>query len=178
MKKRDIRALIIGAGTGSSGNLIRALRIMIPEPYIVGANDDRFVLKLSLANRNYLCPVPPSDGFVHSILEIVRRERINVVMATDDNVVKVLSDERERFPIELLLPSKDTIDLCQDKFALNVFLRKRAIAAPISYAVRSLRHLDKIFARFSPAGQLWCRARRGSRSLAATPVATVEQARA
>jgi len=45
MKKRDIRALITGAGTGSSGNLIRALRAIKPMPYIVGLNDDRFVLK-------------------------------------------------------------------------------------------------------------------------------------
>jgi hypothetical protein len=178
MKKRDIRALIIGAGTGSSGNLIRALRIMTPRPYIVGLNDDRFVLKLSLADRNYLGPEPTSDEFANSILEIIRRERINVVMPTDDNVVKALSDERDRFPIELLLPRKDTIDLCQDKYALNAFLRRRAISAPLTYEVRSLRDLDRIFARFSRADLLWCRARRGSRSLAAIPVATAEQARA
>src|SRR5215468_10572018 len=98
MEKRDIRALITGAGTGSSGNLIRALRAMTPEPCIVGLNDDRFVLKLSLADRNYLGPAPASNEFVSSMLEIIKRERINVVMPTDDNVVKALSDERDRFP--------------------------------------------------------------------------------
>jgi hypothetical protein len=178
MKRRAIRALITGAGTGSSGNVIRALQAITPQPHIVGANNDRFVLKLSLADRNYLCAEPTSDEFVSSILQIVKRERINVVLPTDDDVVKALSDERDRFPIELLLPRQDTIDLCQDKYALNVFLRHRGISASLAYEVRSLRDLDKIFARFSDAGLLWCRARRGSRSVAATPVATVEQARA
>jgi hypothetical protein len=178
MKQRNIRALITGAGTGSSGNMIRALRAMTPKPYIVGLNDDRFMLKLSLADRNYLSPAPASDEFVNSILEIVRREQINVIMPTDDNLVKALSNERDRFPLELLLPRRETIDLCQDKHALNVFLRQRDISAPLTYEVRSLRDLDKIFARFSRAGILWCRTRRGSRSLAATPVATAEQARA
>ena len=49
---------------------------------------------------------------------------------------------------------------------------------PRTYAVGSLRGLDAIFARFPHAGMLWCRARRGARSLGAAPVMTVEQAHA
>src|SRR5215471_10598653 len=104
MKKRNIRALITGAGGGSSGNLIRALRAITPKPYIVGLNDDRFSLKQSLAVRNFLCPPPKSAEFVNSISKIVDCERINVIIPTDDNVVKALSDGRSRLPIELLLP--------------------------------------------------------------------------
>src|SRR5207244_3341308 len=37
-----IRALVTGAGTGSSGNVIRALRAMTPVPFRVGVNHDRF----------------------------------------------------------------------------------------------------------------------------------------
>jgi hypothetical protein len=178
MGKRDIRALITGAGTGSSGNLIRALRTMTPAPHIVGLNDDRFLLKLSLADRNYLCPAPTSGAFVNAISDIMGREDINVVMPTDDNAVKAISDERDRFPIELFLPRRETIDLCQDKYALSAFLRRRKIPAPSTYEVRSLKDIDKIFSRFSRQGILWCRARYGARALAATPVATAEQARA
>lgn len=178
MKRRDIRALITGAGIGASGNLIRALRAMPSKSYIVGVNDDRFLIKLSLADRNYLCPQPARSEYVDAVLEIIRRERINVVIPTEDNVVKVLSDARDRFPLELLLPRKRTIDLCQDKYALNVFLRDRVISAPLTHEIKSLRDLDRIFARFSRAGVLWCRSRHGARSLGATPVATAEQARA
>jgi carbamoyl-phosphate synthase large subunit len=178
MKKRNIRALVTGAGTGSSANLMRALRTMTPKPFVVGVNDDRFVLKLSLANRNYLCPEPASNEFVDSLLEIIERERINVIMPTDDNTVKALSDARDRFSIDLLLPRPETIERCQDKYALAVFLRRRNIPAPRTFEVKSLRSLKKIFSNFSRDGLLWCRARRGSRSLAATPVATEEQARA
>jgi hypothetical protein len=178
MKKRAIRALISGAGTGASGNVIRALRTMRPEPYIVGMNHDRFAIKQSLADRGYLCPEPASSEFVGAVSEIIKLERIDLIMPTDDGAVKALSDGRDRIPIDLRFPSRKTIDLCQDKYVLNVFLRDRSIPAPLTYEVKSLRHLDRIFARFSPAGVLWCRARRGSRSLGATPVATVEQARA
>jgi biotin carboxylase len=178
MKKREIRALVTGAGTGSSANMMRALRTMTPIPYVVGVNEDRFVLKLSLADRSYLCPEPASDEFIDSLLEIIRRERVNVIIPTDDNAVKSLSDGRARFSIDLLLPRSETIERCQDKYALSVFLRRRNIPAPRTFEVKSLRSLEKIFAKFSEDGLLWCRARRGSRSLAATPVATAEQARA
>ncbi len=178
MKKREIRALVTGAGTGSSANIMRALRTMAPIPYVVGVNEDRFVLKLSLADRSYLCPEPASHEFIDSLLEIIRRERINVVMATNDNAVKALSDARARFSIDLLLPRPETIELCQDKYELNVFLRRRNIPAPGTFEVKSLGSLERIFGKFSKDGLLWCRARRGSRSLAAIPVATVEQARA
>ena len=177
MKKRVVRALVTGAGTGSSANLIRALRAMSPKPYVVGVNHDRFFLKLSIADANYLPPDPDGGEFTEALLKIIRRERINVVMATNDNVVKVLSDHRRRYKLDLLLPGRETIDLCQDKYALNAFLRQRKIPAPRTFEVRSLRSLDRIFAAFSREGLLWCRARRGSRSLGAAPVANIEQAR-
>ena len=177
MTKR-IRVLISGAGSGTSGNAIRALRATKPKPHTIGMHHDRFVIKQSLADQNYLCPEPSSRGFVDAISDIIKRKRINVVIPTDDGAVKAISDGRDRVPIDLLLPRRDTIDLCQDKFALNVFLRTRDVPAPVTYEVRSLRQIARIFARFTRTGVLWCRARRGSRSFAATPVATVEQARA
>ena len=178
MKKPHIRALVTGAGTGSSANLMRALRTISPKPRVVGVNHDRFVLKLSIADSNYMAPDPDGSGFCDALLDIIKREKINVVMATNDNAVKALSDNRRRFPIDLLLPRRETIALCQDKYALNVHLRRNNVPAPRSFEVKSLRNLERIFARFSDEGLLWCRARGGSRSLAGTPVANVEQARA
>jgi carbamoyl-phosphate synthase large subunit len=151
---------------------------MAPIPYIVGANSDRFTLKQSLADRNYLCP-PATDAaaFVDAIGALVKSERIGVVLAGDDHTVKALSDHRERLPRVTFLPRGQAIDLCQDKYALNVFLRRRNIPAPLTYPVTSLKSLDRVFARFGRSKLLWCRVRRGSRSLGATAVASAEQAR-
>lgn len=178
MRRAGIRALVTGAGSGSTGNVIRALRRLMPPSRIVGINDDRFTLTQSSADSNYLCPAPGGKSFIDSVLEVVRRERVNVIMPGDDNFVKAFSDARSRFPIQLLLPRRETIDLCQDKFALSEFFRCRRIPVPRTYAVRSLRGLDGIFARFSLGSVLWCRSRRGARALGAAPVMTAEQAHA
>ena len=105
-------------------------------PAIVGANHDRFTIKSSLADLNYVVPVPTSAEFVDAVLDIVARERINSIIGTDENVVKALSNSRDRFPFDLFLPSRETIDLCQDKHALNVFFRDRDIPVPQFYEVR------------------------------------------
>ncbi len=150
---------------------------MTPTPVIVGVNHDRFTIKASLADLNYVVPVPTSVEFVDAVLDIVERDRINLIMGTDENVVKALSDSRDRFPFDLFLPRRETIDLCQDKQALNVFFRDRDIPVPRFYEVGSLDDLEGIFARFEGDGVLWCRVRRGSLSLGATAVTNVDQAR-
>jgi biotin carboxylase len=177
LNDRYIRALVTRAGLGASGNLIRALRAMTPAPVIVGVNNDRFTIKASLADRNYVVPEPTSAGFVDAVLDIVERDRINLIIGADDDVVKVLSDARNRFPFDLFLPNRETIDLCQDKHALNIFFRDRDIPVPRFYEIGSLDDLEGIFARFEGDGVLWCRVRRGSGSLGATAVTNADQAR-
>jgi carbamoyl-phosphate synthase large subunit len=173
----QIRALVTSAGTGSCGNVIRALRAITPPPFVVGVHYDRFTLSQSSADTNYVCAPYGTSAFVERAADIVERERINVVMPTDDEAVKTFSDHRRRFRLPLFLPRRATIDLCQDKYALTVFLRRREIPAPLTYHVTSLDAVDRIFARFPRRSVLWCRARRGTRSLAGTAVATPEQAR-
>ena len=175
---RSARVLVTGAGTGSSGNVIRALRAMAPPPYIVGVNHDRFTLEKSLADRTYQCPPYTARTFVPAAVAIAAREHIDVIMPTDDDAVKALSDHRRRFSIPLLLPRRATIELCRDKHRLAVRLRRLGVPAPLSWEVKSLRSLEAIFRRLSRRGVLWCRARHGTRSLAATPVGSLEQARA
>jgi hypothetical protein len=174
----DIRVLVTGAGTGASGNLIRGLRATVRAPQIIGVNNDRFTLRQSPADRNYLVAASSADAFIEGVADIVRHERINVVMPTDDHAVKALSDGRERFPIELFLPRRETIDLCQDKFALNALLRERDIPAPLTHQVTALDDVDGILAGLPRQRFAWCRLRRGSRSMGATAVATAAQARA
>jgi hypothetical protein len=157
---------------------MRALRGMTPQPYVVGIHHDRFTLEKSLADRSYRCPPYSAREFIAVAVDITMRERIDVIMPTDDDAVKALSDHRSRFSVSLLLPRRATIELCRDKHRLAILLRHRGVPAPRSWEVKSLRSLDAIFRGLSRRGVLWCRARHGTRSLAATPVGSLEQARA
>jgi carbamoyl-phosphate synthase large subunit len=172
------RLLITGAGSGASNNLIRSLRSADASLHIVGVADDRFQLKKSTADRNYLVPRPSDRGYVPAIQKVTGRERVDLIVPTGDADVKALSDARRRLPGKLFLPTRSTIELCQDKYRLTRFLARHRLPVATTYPVTGPDAVERVFTRLGPRRPLWCRARFGSRSLGATPVTRPSQARA
>jgi len=85
------RILVIGAGTGASNNLIRSLKAGDPTLFVVGAHAERFVLKKSTADRNYLMAPPGGAAFIRSVRGIVDAERIDLIIPTGDADVDALT---------------------------------------------------------------------------------------
>jgi carbamoylphosphate synthase large subunit len=171
------RLLILRAGSGASNNLIRSLQLGDPSLFIVGCHDDRFVLKKSPADRNYLVPVASHREFAPALDRIVAAERIDLVIPDNDADVWTISELRGQIPCRIFLPAKPVIERCQDKYVLTRFLRRRGIPAPLTYPIAALDDIEKIFHRLAPASRLWCRIRKGTGSLGAIPVKNSEQVR-
>lgn len=171
------RVLVMGAGTGASNNLMRSLRAGDPSLVIIGCHDDRFVLKKSPADRNYLLPPASHRGFARSLRSVVRAERLNLLIPNSDADVRAVCRLRSRIPCRLFLPRREVIERCQDKYKLAVFLQSRGVAVPLTYPVIDVGDVEEIFRRFAPRSLLWCRIRTGSGSRGAIPVRSPEQAR-
>jgi carbamoyl-phosphate synthase large subunit len=169
--------LILRAGSGPSNSLIRSLQAARPGPVVVGCHDDRFVLKKSLAERNYLVPAASRRDFPSALRRIIDAERIDVLLPTTDADVLRISALRAKFPCRTFLPRHSVIMRCQDKYALTRFLRSRDIPAPRTYRIASLRDIDGIFRRLGSKLPHWCRVRKGSGSFGAIPVTRAEQVR-
>jgi glutathione synthase/RimK-type ligase-like ATP-grasp enzyme len=171
------RLLVTGAGTGPGNNVITSLRRGDGTFVIVGCHDDRFSLKKSTAQPNYLVPSAAHPGFVRALRRIVAAERIDLLIPTADADVRVVARHRARIPCRVFLPRRSVIELCQDKFRVTAFLRARSVPVPLTYPVTRLSDVGRLFRRLAPDPLVWCRVRRGSGSMGATPVATPEQAR-
>lgn len=169
------RLLVLGAGTGLSNNLIRSLRT--EDAFIVGSHDDRFVLKRSSADRNYLIPASTRPQFAAALRRVIDAERIDLLIPGDDSDVRVVSRLRRTLPCRVFLPRKATIELCQDKYRLTVFLRSRGLPVPVTYPVTDPRKIAKLFHRLPVRSRVWCRIRTGNGSLGAVPVKNPQQAR-
>ena len=115
MNKPKMRLLITGAGTGPSGNLIRAFRAIAPQPHIVGINDDRFVLKQSLADRNYLAPAPNNDRYIDAMLEIIKRERINVALCAGTSTTSGITWATKDWPGVSVTIASDCRNRCMER---------------------------------------------------------------
>lgn len=170
------RLLVMGAGTGASNNLIRSFKTGNPSLFIVGCHDDRFSLKKSPADRNYLVPSLSHPDFPAALRGVIKTEQIDLLIPDNDPDVAAASNLREKLPCRLFLPQKAVIELCQDKYNLTTFLRDHGIPAPMTYPVTDLEEIDEVFRRLGPDSRLWCRIRTGSGSLGAIPVKSPDQA--
>jgi len=172
-----VRLLITGAGSGPSSNLIRSLKAGDPSLFIAGCHSDRFILKKSSADRNFLVHPVTHHAFLGDVARVVARARVDLLIPTTDAEVRALSRARRRLPCRVFLPPRPVVELCQDKYRLSRFLRGRGVAAPLTYAVSSLAGVPGIFRRLGRP-PLWCRVRAGSGSTAAIPVRAPRQAQA
>jgi carbamoyl-phosphate synthase large subunit len=175
---RARRVLVTGAGTGLGNNVMRSLRAADGRLVIVGAHHDRFELRKSSADRNYLLAPPGGRGFAAGMRRVVAAERIDVVIPATDGDVRAVSRARRRLGGRVFLPRHRVIERCQDKYAVTRFLRARGVPAPLTYPVRTLGSVARVFGRLPRAPLAWCRARSGSGSFAATSVQTAAHARA
>ena len=167
----------MGAGTGASNNLIRSLRAGDRPLVIVGCHSDRFVLKKSPADRNYLVVPFTHPDALDAVTDVVTREHIDLLIPNSDADVRAISAARGKMPCRLFLPSHAVIALCQDKHDLSAFLRSHGVPAPLTSAVTALADLEDLFRCLASPARVWCRIRAGSGSMGAIPVARPEQAR-
>ena len=173
----DRRVLITGGGTVASNNLIRSLRAGDPSLFLVGCYHDRFILKVSSADRNYLIPASGRPGFARALQQIIQTEKIDLLIPTSDSDVRLLSSLRRRIPCHLFLPRKATIERCQDKYNLIAFLRSRGVPVPVTYPVTDPKKIESVFRRLPSRSRVWCRIRTGFGAMGAVRVKSPAQAR-
>jgi carbamoyl-phosphate synthase large subunit len=93
-----------------------------------------------------------------------------------DALVLAKLDEQTPLPCRSFLPTFETIDLCQDKYILNLRLRDRGVPVPRTYAVSDRASLDEAWDALDRRDLTWCRIRRGAASRGATMVRDADQA--
>ena len=168
--------LVMGAGTGAGNSLIRSLQASDLELDVVGCQPDRFLLKKSLAERNYVVPQTSSADLARALQAVIDAESIDLLIPGSDTDAARVAALRQALTCRLFMPSSTTIELCQDKFLLAQRLRDGGVAVAETSPVTDRLSVERIFESFSPAGPLWCRMRTGSGSRGATPVMNAEQA--
>jgi len=123
--------------------------------------------------------IPPADHpeWSEVLRWIIKTERLQLIIPTVDSDVESLSRARKKLDEYLFLPGEAVLSVCRDKYRLISLLRRNGIDAPLTYPVRDLNGVNRIFQQLKGGRPLWCRVRSGAGSLGALPVQTPEQAR-
>jgi len=176
-RRKKKRIIVPGAGSGGQNNLIRDIRAARNDIYIVGTNMDKFSLLLSNADKNYLLPPAKDKNYVEELNALIERERIDALVPGGDREVRAVSENREKINAPILLPQKETIRLCQDKYLLNQHLAKHGVRVAHSVPIKDADDALRKFNEVQKEGIVWCRVRNSSGSMGSLPVESAEHAK-
>lgn len=177
--KQPTRVLVTDAGGSAAYNFIRSLRENRngENLEIIGTDRSRYHIELSPLDRRYLLPGVADPGFLEALNDLIAREKIDFLHPQADVTVRFLSEHREKVRAKMFLPSRATLELCQDKMQTTEHLRRHGIAIPDACFLEGESDLEKIAGLLKRHEKVWLRAIRGAGARAALPIKTVDQAR-
>jgi carbamoyl-phosphate synthase large subunit len=129
---RDITVLLTASGAPGTAALLRALRTNGERGVrIVGVDMSPQALGRQFADRFYVVPPGADPGFVDAVLDIVRRENVDVVLPQSSFDLLALAEARERFMATTVLVSPpEAIRAANDKAATYALLERLGLRAP------------------------------------------------
>lgn len=169
------RLLVLGAGGSPGVNFVRALRLGKEKMYIVGVDINKYFLQIAPVDKRYLLSDKKDRGdYVKDLIKIIKKEKIDFVHAQPDGEVKTISDYRHMLGAKTFLPSKNAIDIFQDKWKTFYELSKNNLPVPFTQQVKNVENLRKILKNNKET--LWLRAHKGAGGKASLPIRTFDQA--
>ncbi|MFD1446459.1 ATP-grasp domain-containing protein [Oceanobacillus profundus] len=118
---------LTGAGGSAIPGLIKQLK---QKGFNVIAGDmDSFAVGLYLADKGFILPKGSSSEFLPAIKRICRNEKIDaIVPLVDEELLAIIELEKENIPV--ILPRKNFIAICLDKYKLMKELASYHISVP------------------------------------------------
>src|SRR3954468_2136935 len=140
---RDITVLVTASGAPGTAALLRALRQNGERGVrIVGTDMSPQAIGRHFCDRFYVVPPGREPGFVDAILDIVRRENVDVVLPQSSFDLPGLADARERFMATTVLVSPpEAIRTANDKAAAYAAVERLGLRAPAWRRVSGARAL-------------------------------------
>lgn len=165
------RILVTGAGGSAGINFIASLRMAPEKMYIVGTDINKWHVELPDVDERYILPRCTEGDYIDKVNQLIAEERVEFVHAQPDPEVKAISENREEIRAITFLPSKRTIEICQNKAMLNEILATNSVSIPESILLRSSSDLGGAIARLAKGnGKVWLRAIRGAGAKASLPI--------
>ena len=105
---------------GRRGELMKDFRLSMEDgSRIIAADNSPYAPALYFADEQYIVPRIDTPGYIETILDICKAERINAVTTFIDPEIMLLAESRERFKkldVEVLAPYTETAKICFDKY--------------------------------------------------------------
>ena len=152
--------LLTGCGGVPAQNVVWSLQHSEDKYHIIGVESDKFNIALTEGfSQKYLVPAARDSRYSAIINQIAERENAELIHAQPDVEVGVLSEKREEIQTRLILPSKEAVKVCHDKYKFIKTLQKRGLPVAESFLLKNEDDLE--IATKKLGSKIWVRAIRG-----------------
>jgi carbamoyl-phosphate synthase large subunit len=143
--RKTPRILVTGVGGGSIGHqILHALQLLGDRYSIVVTDADPFSFGLYLVAERHVVPFASAPNYAETILDLLRRERIDMLLPGTEAEIRVLTPLREQIAAAgclLMASSAESIALCNDKARLYEWLAANGSDVPKSARVEGWKEL-------------------------------------
>jgi len=134
--------LVSASGAPGTAALLRGLRENGErEVRLVGTDMSERSIGRQLCDAFHVVPGGSDPAFADAMLEVVERERVDVVLPQSSFDLAGLSAERERFPVPVLVSSPDTIHRSNDKAETYTLLQRIGVPTVEFFRVHGARQV-------------------------------------
>jgi len=137
-----INVLVTGVGGGGHGEqILKALRLAKTPYHIIGGDISIMSKGLTEVDEAVILPPAQAPNYISTLLQLCKKEAIQVVFHGSEPELKILSKERHLFKennIFLPINPEKVIDICMDKNKTITFLEEKGFDVPKTKKVTSL----------------------------------------
>lgn len=93
---------------------------------IICTNSSELSTALSVGDKSYISPMIYEETYIPFLLEICKKEKINILVSLFDIDLPILAYNRDKFEnlgVKLILSDLSIIEVCNDKYKMNKFLK-------------------------------------------------------
>ena len=151
---RQLTVLVAASGAPGTAALLRALRENGERPVrLVGTDMSERAIGRHLCDSFHLVPPGREPGFAEAVLDVCRRESVDVVLPQSSFDLLGLAEAKSRFEddgIAVLVSSSDAVRRSNDKAESYSLLHHIGVPAPAFRRVRGGRHTSRVSSERSP----------------------------
>jgi carbamoylphosphate synthase large subunit len=122
-----VRVAVTGVGGGVGQSILRALRMTSPDLWILGLDMNPRSAGLYLADAGCLLPACTDPDYVGRLVDVLKRERVTVLIPGSDPELPVLARAREKIEAtgpRVVVGAPQAVDVCRDKRRSSGFFRE------------------------------------------------------
>ena len=130
-----INILITQSGGPAAIGLIKSIRQSSYDVSITSTDMDKLATGNYFSDYYYTVPPTTHSNYIKTLLNLVKKHKIDLIIPTGENDLQKLSDNKKEFEecrCKLFISNSNTIETCQDKFKFYEFLKDKDVPLPLT----------------------------------------------